>query len=222
MKSIAKSSLKAPAGLLPAVTAALAVLGFISPAMAQLQVAGDLYVNVDATAQAEGSLSSIVNTGTLGGLFEARGGGATVPAVTTIAGVKAITFDGSDFLQLVSELGGALVPTPAGLVGAETSTIEVWAYNPAIDGEETLVSWGKRGGGPDGSNMSFNYGTDGRWGSVGHWGGSDLGWADSGGAPTAGLWHHMVYTYDGATQKVFSDGILLNQEAVSLAVHGSV
>ena len=221
MKRITNSPPKAPASLLPAVTAALLALGFITSARAELQTAGDLYVNVDATAQPVGSLPSIPNAGTLGGLFEARGGGATVPGVTTIAGVRAITFDGSDFLQLVSELGGAVIPTPAGLVGSETSTIEVWAYNPAIDGEETLVSWGKRGGGPDGSNMSFNFGTDGRWGSVGHWGGSDMGWADSGGAPTARLWHHLVYTYDGTTQKVFSDGVLLNQEAVGLAIHGA-
>ena len=218
MKSKTYSPRKTPSGLLPAFTAALVALGFISPATAQLQVAGDLFVDVDATGQADGALASIVNNGTLGGLFEARGGAAAVPAVTTVGGVKAIAFDGSDFLQLVAGVGGDVTPPPAGLVGNDSSTIEVWAYNPAIADEETLVSWGKRGGG-DGSNLSFNYGSNGTWGAMGHWGSPDMGWADSGGAPTAGLWHHLVYTYDGATQKVFSDGVLLNQEAISLAIH---
>ncbi len=219
MKSKPNSSPKSRPGVLPAVTAALALLGFISPATAQLQLAGDLFVDVDATTLSEGPLSSIVNSGTLGGLFEARGGGTTVPAVTTINGVKAITFDGTDFMQLVGELGGAVTPPPDGLVGGNPSrTIEVWAYNPAIADEETLVSWGKRGGG-DGSNMSFNYGSNGTWGAVGQWGSPDIGWANDGGAPAARAWHHLVYTYDGATQRVFSDGIMLNEEAVSLNTH---
>lgn len=189
-------------------------LGFVTPASAQLQVAGDLFVNVDATSASEGSLPSIPNAGTLGGLFEARGGGATVPAVTTINGVRAITFDGSDFLQLVGELGGSATPPPAGLVGGNPSTtIELWTLNPTIADEETLVSWGKRGG-PDNSNVSFNYGSHGTWGAMGHWGASDMGWANEGGAPSPNLWHHLVYTYDGATQKVYSDGILLNTEAL--------
>lgn len=221
MKSKPNSSPKSRPGVLPAVTATLALLGFISPATAQSQLAGDLFVDVDATALAEGPLSSIANSGTLGGLFEARGGGATVPAVTTINGVKAITFDGTDFMQLVGELGGAVTPPPEGLVGGNPSrSIEVWAYNPAIDGEETLVSWGKRGGG-DGSNMSFNYGSNGTWGAVGQWGSPDIGWANDGGAPAASAWHHLVYTYDGATQRVYSDGILLNEEAVSLNTHAN-
>ena len=218
MREHSFSPLRTTSRLLPAVTAALAAAGLIGTANAQLQVAGDLFVNVDATAQPEGLLNSIGNNGTLGGLFEARGGGATVPSITTVAGVKAITFDGTDFLQLVGSIAGPLIPPPAGLVGNDSSTIEVWAYNPAIDAEETLVSWGKRGG-PVGSNMSFNYGTEGRWGAVGHWGAQDLGYADGGGAPSPRLWHHLVYTYDGVTQKVFSDGLLLNQEPVSLAIH---
>ena len=34
---------------------------------------------------------------------------------------------------------------------------------------ETIVAWGRRGG-PDGSNMSFNYGANALFGAVGHWG----------------------------------------------------
>lgn len=219
MKSKAKSSPPSRPGVLPVVTATLALLGFISPATAQLQSAGELFVNVDASSLPEGVLNSIANSGTLGGFFEARGGGATVPAITTINGVKAITFDGTDYMQLVGELGGAVTPPPGGLVGGgPSSTIELWAYNPAIADEETMVSWGKRGGG-DGSNMSFNYGANGSYGAVGQWGSPDIGWANEGGAPAANAWHHLVYTYDGVTQRVYSDGLLLNEEGVSLNTH---
>src|SRR5262245_42814338 len=133
-------------------------------AQAQLQTAGDLFVNIDATALAEGTLSSITNNGTLGGYFEATAGGtnaATIPVVATEGIARGIRFDGAatsgDFMQLVGTLGGPVTPPPAGLVGLNpTRSIEVWAYNPDIVGEETMVSWGHRGGAPDGSNISFN------------------------------------------------------------------
>lgn len=202
--------------LLPALTAALVAAGVLSPdARAQVQSAGDLLVSIDATALAEGPLATIPNTGTLGGLFEATGAAAdstTVPVVATEGGTKGIRFDGNDYLQLVEAVGGNLILAPAGITGERpTRSIEVWALNPAIAAEETLVSWSHRGG-PAGSNMSFNYGSDFRWGAVGHWDSPDLGWDNNGGAPTAGLWHHLVYTHDGNTTRVYADGVLANFE----------
>src|SRR6185503_5563593 len=117
---------------------------------------GELLVNVDATAAAPGSINAIRNTGTLGGFFEARGGGGTVPTIAVEGGTKGLQFDGNDYMQLVGTLGGLPAVPPAGLVGANpTRTIEVWVFNRGVPYEETMVSWGKRGG-PDGSNMSFN------------------------------------------------------------------
>lgn len=206
--------------VLPALTAALAALGLISisTAQAQLQTAGDLFVSIDATSLPDGLLTSIPNNGTLGGFFEARGGGDTVPNVGPVSGVRCIQFDGTDFMQLVADLGGPVQAPPDGLVGPDpTCSIEVWAYNPAVDGEETMVSWGKRGG-PDGTNLSFGYGVDGRWGAVGHWGNPDIGWKDYGGAPAAKNWHYLVYTYDGTTSRVYADGLLANQEVLGAGV----
>ena len=57
---------------------------------------------------------------------------------------------------------------PESIVFDEERTIEAWVYNPTIANEETIVSWGKRGG-PDGTNLSFNYGSNGAFGAVGHW-----------------------------------------------------
>ena len=102
---------------------------------------------------------------------------------------------------------------PEGVVGPDpTRSIEIWVW-PSTDNpnEETLVGWGKRGG-PDGSNMGFLYGNNAAHGAVGHWGSPDLGYNDGGGVPASGEWHHLVYTYDGETTRVYSDNCLVASE----------
>lgn len=102
--------------------------------------------------------------------------------------------------------------TTAELHGGSDRSIEVWTYNPSVADEETLVAWSHRGG-PDGSNLSFNYGANATYGAVGHWGAADMGWS---GAPAAGQWHYLVYTYDGVdTAKVYADGLLKTTRTVS-------
>lgn len=197
--------------------AAAYFLSLITPA-AQIQTAGTLFVNVDATALPLGTISTVTNSGATGGLFEARGGGATVPriAIAGTSGARGIQFDGGDYMQHVVSPGGALVPAPAGLVGLDpTRTIEVWVLNPAIADEETILAWGRRGG-PDGSNMGLNYGANAQFGAVAHWGaaGPDLGWNNAGGAPPPGQWHHLVYTYDQIISRVYADGVLQNTETL--------
>jgi hypothetical protein len=182
----------------------------------QLELAGELFVDIDVTDDAPGSATMVPNEGTLGGVFDARGGGVTIPRIELVGGTLGIAFDGNDFMQLAESAGGALVPTPPGLVGPDpTRTVEVWALNPAIAAEETMVSFGRRGG-PNGSNMSFNYGANATFGAAGQWGPPDIGWG-AGGAPVANRWHHLVITYDGAafTTSVYIDGVLANSELLS-------
>ena len=210
-----------PSALLPALTTALAAAGVISTAQAQLQVAGDLLVNVDATALPFGALTSITNHGTMGGFFEARGGATAIPVIgqPNTNATRGIVFDGGDYLQHVTAVGGAVLPAPATLTGLNPScTVEAWILNPQIPEEETILAWGWRGG-PDGSNMSFLYGNSANFGAVGHWGAPDLPWFNGGGAPAANVWHHLVYTYDGTTQKVYADGVLANSEVVALNIN---
>jgi VCBS repeat-containing protein len=110
---------------------------------------------------------------------------------------------------------GPSAPATIASTGA-TRSIEAWVFNPTISGEETLVSLAKRGG-PDGTNMSFNYGSDATFGAAGQWGpGPDMGWGP-GGSPVAGVWHHLVITYDGNATSVYSDGELKNRE-----IHGAL
>ena len=172
-------------------------LGLLAgPALADLIVAERLLVDLRAEDLAYGEATSWPNRGTLGD-FTASG----TPLVQSVAGMKCVTFDGSTWFT-----GPASVP---GIEGAGTRSIEVWAYNPSMPGEETILSWAHRGG-PEGSNMSFNYGNDSRWGAVGHWGGDthDMGWwGTHSPAPAANTWWHLAYTYDGTAARVYVNGV---------------
>ena len=173
-----------------------------------IEVAGELFVDLDAATYTTGDLTW-QNAGTYTE-FEAVGN----PVGDLIETTPAVVFDGqSAFVGLDS--------APLGLTGPDpTRSIEVWVLNPTIDQEETMVAWGHRGG-PDGTNMSFNFGSNGRWGAVGHWGGDnpDLGWIDNSftaGAPEANQWHLLAYTFDEEMTRVYADGVLWNQEDVFL------
>ena len=43
-----------------------------------------------------------------------------------------------------------------------------------------------------------------------------MGWN---GTPVAGQLHHLVYTYDGTTARVYADGVEKNSKAVALNTH---
>ena len=167
-------------------------------AVRAIETAGTLFVDLSATSATAGS-PVWTNAGTLGNFIEIGD-----PRLVTVAGgVSAVVFDGID------DVYQSPVNAPAELTGLDpTRTIEAWVLNPSIAAEETIVSWGHRGG-PDGSNISFNYGNNGTYGAVGHWGGADIGWNDAGGAPAANQWHHLVFSYDGTTSRVYSDGALM-------------
>ena len=144
-----------------AVVALTALLG--ASARADITWAGDHLVDLDATGLPVGALGTWSNAGILGG-FTAVG----APSVQPVDGANAVVFDGiNDYFN-----GPASV---AGIEGNGDVSIEAWVQNPWLASEETVLAWGKRGG-PDGSNMSFNYGTNPSYGAVGHWGSPDLGW----------------------------------------------
>lgn len=162
-------------------------------------------VVLDAADLEAGAISAWTNDGSLGGSFAASGD----PMVEEIAGAKGVTLDGEgDWL-----IGPASVPS---IEGASARTIEAWVYNPEIASEETVVSWGRRGG-PDGSNVSFNHGSHPDFGAVGHWGGPDIGWGED---QEQGIWSHIVYTNDGSETRVYTNGELSeNEEGITLNSH---
>jgi hypothetical protein len=168
-------------------------------------------VNLDATSLPLGSLPVWDNL-----VSDDPGRDFTRNAAGTAAVVNA---PGATPVRSVLLNGGANFyvgpEAPEGIAGSGQRSVEAWVLNPALADEETIIGWGRRGG-PDATNFSFNYGANATYGAVGHWGGADMGWN---GNPTANLWHHLVYTYDGSTVRLYADGTLRNSAPRTLSTH---
>lgn len=173
----------------------------------ELSNAGELLVELSADDPSAGQ-DPWVNTGSLADFTKIGD-----PYVTDIYGPPAMSFNNDGTVDAYQCQENA----PAGIIGVDpTRSIEVWALNETIVGDDSMVSWGHRGG-PNGTNMSFTYNAHNLWGACGHWGGDgpDLPWYEGGGAPELNQWHHLVYTYDGSTTRVYSDGEETNSETLA-------
>ena len=177
----------------------------IHSALGQVQQAGTLYVDLRASDASAGS-ASWLNQGTLGS-FTKVGGPSLVTNVagTGFAGVLfgGVTNDAYLGPNSVSDLDG----------GSDRS-IEVWAYNPSLVDEETMVSWGHRG--TTRRDMAFNFGSDATWGAATHWA-DDVSWGPT--VPSANAWHHLVYTYSNTVVRIYVDGALANTKTLGGALN---
>jgi len=177
----------------------------VSVLKAQVQVAGTLYVDLRATHVSAGS-ATWTNQAAFGNFTES--GNPTLDANVSGTGIPGVFFGGADAYQGAN--------TPSDLDGANDRTIEVWAYNPALVAEETMVSWGHRGS--NGRNVGFNFGNNGIWGALTHYGAAfDVSWGAT--PPSAGAWHHLVYTYSNLVTRVFIDGALANTRIHATALN---
>ncbi len=176
-------------------------------AVTALESAGDVVLDLDAAGLSAGALSAWAGNSTQT-LTQATSGNK--PTVGTVGGVKAVTFDGGDWLEVSS--------VDSRLTGSATPfTIEAYIYNPGIDNEESYFCWAPRGNSGatwDGKCRSIAYGSNAGYGAVGCWKSAwELGFAP---LPAAVAWHHIVTTYDGATMRVYVDGFLNNAKAMTL------
>lgn len=162
-------------------------------------------IALDATAFETGPLPTWDNTGVMGGAFTSS---PEVPNVVVAQQIPGVQLNGSTHFYTGPG-------TPGFLAGNSNRTIEAWILNPAAADEETIFSWGRRGG-PDGSNVSFNHGLNATYGAVGHWGAPDIGWGDPANV-LQGQWTHVAYTYDAVLQttRVYSNGIEVNFEELA-------
>jgi signal transduction histidine kinase len=156
------------------------------------------YVDLRATNASAGSPIWLNEAGFALGNFARHGSPVEVGNVAG-SGVPGVYFDG----QSACYIGPLTVPA---LEGHSARSVAVWALNPDVGQEETLVSWGHRNG-FTGGNFAVGYGFDTRWGAAAHWN-RDIGWPAEN-LPAANEWHFFVYTYDGdRSVKVYVDGML--------------
>jgi hypothetical protein len=189
--------------LLGLATSWAAPAGTNSPAKGgAVQTVGELVVNLDARDPSAGT-TNWINQGTMGNFIRIGS-----PKVATSGGQPAVQFNGKGDAYRSEQ------PTPATITGAHARSIEVWVNNPTLDStEECMVAWGHRGEAL--ANLSFNYGSGGGFSAVTHYD-QDLGWGEDQ-TPDAGQWHHLVYTYDGKTDKIYDNGVQRGSQDFKLA-----
>jgi hypothetical protein len=169
-------------------------------------------IALDATTNALGVLNIWTNSGAWSGNFTNSG----TLNVTTVQGVNGVTFPGP---AASGPYYNGPVP-PIWMTGNGSHTIEAWVMNPAPALEESVFSWGRRGG-PAGTMVSFNHSTSAGFGAVTHWGdpGPDIGWNAAANPDNlkSGQWTFIAYTWDAAslTTRVYADGVEANSEVLT-------
>lgn len=187
------------------------LIGSTWAALAQLEVAGGLLVDMDAASLSAWTPNTAVsawsNAGSLGGNFVPAVAGTGAVYQASVSGVPAVTFAASANSILTNTVAPA-----ASLLGPNTVwSAEIWVLNPVLQqGAENLLSWTDRGlwtGSADGTCMEIRYGSDAN-NAVEHYNGScNIPW--NGTPPMAGLWHHIVITRDAAgVERLYADGSL--------------
>lgn len=171
--------------------------------------AGTPLISVDASALPTGALTSWTNSGTLGGAFS---NDTTTVNVDNTGGRNSVTFTGGNWMKLVDPANSnATIPAPASITGNNPYSVVAFLYNPAIALEEAYLTWAQRGTSP--RCAQFNYGTSVDFGAVTHWAGPDMGFI---GVPAAATWHAIAVTFDGATERIYVNGVLNNSEGKTL------
>jgi len=175
---------------------------------------GATVINLDATVRALGPLDPWPNTGTISGDFNAAATPWTYTPgqVITVDGVKGVAIPTSTLGTLGTAYEGPIAPET--MCGGTSQTIEAWVWDPQLQGEKTVVAWGRRNG-PDGSNCTFGHGNSTAFGFLGGWGFADIGITNVPSTLAGQRWTYVVYTYDSASRvaTIYQDGVLVNVES---------
>ena len=163
-------------------------------------------IGVDVRDVPVGTVTSLPNTGTLGGTFD---NDSTTVTMENVDGVNAVVFTGSNWMK-------SSFVTPPEMTGNPKYTVSAWVWNGSISVEECYLSWSHRGG-PTATNCQMNYGSHPTLGAVSHWN-RDMGWGSLG-PPAAGAWHHLAVTFDGTTERLYADGVFREAQNKSLNIY---
>lgn len=171
-----------------------------------LENPGEVILDLDASGLTDGALASWTGNSTQT-LTQATS--SARPTVGTVKNVKAVTFDGGDWLDVAgvdTRLTGSTGPF----------TVEAYIYNPTIENEESYFCWAPRGNSGatwDGKCRSLAYSSNTGYGAVGFWKSAwEMGFSI---VPAAATWHHIVTTYDGVTMSIYVDGFLNTSKAMT-------
>jgi carbonic anhydrase/acetyltransferase-like protein (isoleucine patch superfamily) len=169
---------------------------------------GTLYVDLRAPDAVNAALTPYTiwtNLGASVGNFT-KSGSVTYTNNVGGTGIPGLLFDGAGARYLSAAM------SIADITGSSDRTLEVWVYNPALAGEETMVSLGDRTG--TRKDCAFNFGNAAAWGAVTHFN-DDVSWGGKG-PPSINAWHHFVYTYDGSTGvQIYVDGALWTSDTLA-------
>jgi hypothetical protein len=139
----------------------------------------------------EGSGAAIADSSGYGNGGNLIGGfGRTTPPAALTSSVNAVTFDGTAY----STLGVTGIPA-----NNVTQSISCWVNltsNAGIQNFVTLINLG--------TGSAIQVGIRNPDLIVWSYGGATLA---SGPLPTTGVWHHVLYTFDGTTHRVYLDGV---------------
>ncbi len=173
-----------------------------------IQTAGDLFIDINASASAAAGngakLSSITNSGTLGGFFVRATANEGAIYTNTFGSVQhALWFNGNANTVMTNS-----VAVPAGLTGAgATYTIEAWVNNPSYASSEDVFSWTYRTTtAPSRRLVELRAGEAGN--AMEHYT-DNVSWFNR--MPPNGTWFHVAVVRDGATglEKLYANGTLV-------------
>jgi len=199
------------------------VLG-LPNAVAQVKVAGSLLVDlsytrgVQTTTGLVGTDTSVTNWQNYGSL-----GGAFVQVINSpYAGTMGTGYTNPPFLATNASIAAPNAPgsrmlianfaTPAALQGASPHSLEVWLWKNNTATDQRGVFALTENTPANGDAEKFCAGDPASL----HNNGKDLTW--KGNYPSSGAWHHAVLTYDGITETLYLDGVVINSTNITLNV----
>jgi len=174
-----------------------------SPAISNTRA---MLLNLDLTkAAVDKPVISLPNAGTLGGVFKSIG---ELAIQKDEQGVKALKFGKG---HLISDQA-----VPQQLAWNGSYTVAAWVKNPEVGkSDECLMSWCNRNALRLANSYNAMYYNSAGYGAAGHLDGHfDMKFNK---LPKANEWHYLVLTFDGMVEKIYVDGMLDNEQNMTLS-----
>jgi hypothetical protein len=177
------------------------------PPFAAVHWEGDLIANLqseDLNASSSVWSNRTSNANSVGNFLKAGSGQLIVTNLTW----NARTVSALYVNQTVDNAVQSALSSPAEIIGDNPVSAEAWIYATAVNEQNScVIGYGLQGGGsaPE-EDREFNYSEPGSGGGVsGDFGSYDTQWN---GTLTTNAWHYLAWTYDGATVRLYLDGVL--------------